>query len=83
MQEKFHKYWAKYSLILSCDAILDPHIVQTILSNLKLLFDQYVKNSKSTSSSLAKSTNVSDNDHVDSSLHQLNVNRVDSGGDYD
>ncbi|MBA0814911.1 hypothetical protein Gohar_020708 [Gossypium harknessii] len=58
-------------------------IVQTILSNLKLLFDQYVKNSKSTSSSLAKSTNVSDNDHVDSSLHQLNVNRVDSGGDYD
>ncbi|MBA0763267.1 hypothetical protein Gotri_012745, partial [Gossypium trilobum] len=35
------------------------------------------------SSSLAGSSNVSDNDHVDSSLHQLNVNRVDLGRDYD
>ncbi|MBA0754669.1 hypothetical protein Gogos_020984 [Gossypium gossypioides] len=34
-------------------------------------------------SSLAGSSNVSDNDHVDSSLHQLNVNSVDLGGDYD
>ncbi|MBA0789356.1 hypothetical protein Gotri_026257 [Gossypium trilobum] len=57
--------------------------VQTILSNLKLLFDEYVKNSKSTSSYLAESSNVSDNDLVDSSLYQLNVNRADLGGDYD
>ncbi|MBA0575561.1 hypothetical protein Golob_027745 [Gossypium lobatum] len=35
------------------------------------------------SSSLVRSSNVSDNDHVDSSLHQLNVNRVDLGRDYD
>ncbi|MBA0645950.1 hypothetical protein Goklo_013976 [Gossypium klotzschianum] len=35
------------------------------------------------SSSLAGSSNVSDNDHVDSSLHQLNVNRVDLERDYD
>ncbi|MBA0750891.1 hypothetical protein Gogos_002271, partial [Gossypium gossypioides] len=41
------------------------------------------KNFKSTSSSLAKSSNVSDNDYVDSNLHQLNVNRVYLGGDYD
>ncbi|MBA0863463.1 hypothetical protein Goshw_021446 [Gossypium schwendimanii] len=57
--------------------------VQTILSNLKLLFDKYVKNSKSISSSLAKCSNVLDNDPVDSSLHQLNVNRTNLGGDYD
>ncbi|MBA0729451.1 hypothetical protein Golax_020353, partial [Gossypium laxum] len=57
--------------------------VQTILSNLKLLFDKYVKNSKSISSSLAKCSNVLDSDPVDSSLHQLNVNRTDLGGDYD
>ncbi|MFQ6660589.1 hypothetical protein Gotur_029054, partial [Gossypium turneri] len=57
--------------------------VQTILSNLKLLFDEYVKNSKSTSSSLVGSSNVSNNDHVDSSLHQLKVNRVDLERDYD
>ncbi|MBA0574906.1 hypothetical protein Golob_007022, partial [Gossypium lobatum] len=40
--------------------------VQTILSNLKLLLDKYVKNSKSISSSLAKCSNVLDNDPVDS-----------------
>ncbi|MBA0750890.1 hypothetical protein Gogos_002271 [Gossypium gossypioides] len=28
-------------------------------------------------------SNVSDNDYVDSNLHQLNVNRVYLGGDYD
>ncbi|KAG4113026.1 hypothetical protein ERO13_D13G196433v2 [Gossypium hirsutum] len=59
MQEKFNKYWAEYSLILSCAAILDPRyklnyvqycfttiygdhasdFVETILSNLRLLFD--------------------------------------------
>ncbi|MBA0794128.1 hypothetical protein Gohar_018485 [Gossypium harknessii] len=43
--------------------------LKTILSNLKLLFDEYVKNSKSTSSYLAESSNVSDNDPVDSSLY--------------
>ncbi|KAG4204969.1 hypothetical protein ERO13_A04G073701v2 [Gossypium hirsutum] len=46
--------------------------VQTILSNLKLLFDKYVKNSKSTSSSLVESSNVSNNNLVYSSFHQLN-----------
>ncbi|MFQ6626408.1 hypothetical protein Gotur_005548 [Gossypium turneri] len=76
MQEKFNKYWAEYSLILS-------YFVQTILSNLKLLFEEYVNNSKSISSSLARSSNVLDNDHVGSSLHQINVNRVDLGRDYD
>ncbi|MFQ6623804.1 hypothetical protein Gotur_004346 [Gossypium turneri] len=43
--------------------------MKTILSNLKLLFDEYVKNSKSTSSYLAESSNVSNNDPVDSSLY--------------
>ncbi|MBA0676374.1 hypothetical protein Goari_017853, partial [Gossypium aridum] len=57
--------------------------VQTMISNLKLLFDEYVKNSKSTSSSLVGSSNVSDNDPIDSILHQLNVNMADLEGDYD
>ncbi|MFQ6624389.1 hypothetical protein Gotur_003767 [Gossypium turneri] len=61
----------------------DSNFVQNILSNLKLLFEEYVKNSKSMSSSLAGISNVSDNDHVDSSLHEVNINRVDLGGDYD
>ncbi|MFQ6670704.1 hypothetical protein Gotur_035512 [Gossypium turneri] len=45
MQEKFKKYWAEYSLILPCAAILDPHFVETILNNLRLLFNEYVKKS--------------------------------------
>ncbi|MFQ6646334.1 hypothetical protein Gotur_020180 [Gossypium turneri] len=53
--------------------------VETILSNLRLLFDEYVKKSKSTSSSLAGSSNVSDNNPVDSNLHQHNVNSADFG----
>ncbi|MBA0762845.1 hypothetical protein Gotri_012404 [Gossypium trilobum] len=57
--------------------------VQTILNNLKLLFDEYVKNSKSTSSSLTGSSNVLDNNPIDSSLHQLKVNSVDLREDYD
>ncbi|KAK5825499.1 hypothetical protein PVK06_020338 [Gossypium arboreum] len=56
---------------------------QIFLNNLKLLFDEYVKNSKSPSSSLARSSNVSDNNPVNSSLYQFNVNRFDLGGDYD
>ncbi|MBA0873416.1 hypothetical protein Goshw_001841, partial [Gossypium schwendimanii] len=28
------------------------------------------------------SSNISDNDPIDSSLHQFNVNRADLGGDY-
>ncbi|KAH1082584.1 hypothetical protein J1N35_022345 [Gossypium stocksii] len=100
MQDKFNKYWAEYSLILSCAAILDPHyklnymqycfttiygihasdFVETILSNLRLLLDEYAKKSKSTSSSLAENSNVSDKDPVDSSLHQ---HSVDFGGDFD
>ncbi|MBA0877521.1 hypothetical protein Goshw_028087, partial [Gossypium schwendimanii] len=55
--------------------------VETIISNLRLLFDEYVKKFKSTSSSLAGSSNVSDNNPVDSNLHQHNVNSADFGGD--
>ncbi|KAG4194935.1 hypothetical protein ERO13_A06G080732v2 [Gossypium hirsutum] len=57
--------------------------VETILSNLKLLFGEYVKKSKSTSSSLAGSYNVSDKNPVDSSLDEHNVNSVDFGGYFD
>ncbi|MBA0754670.1 hypothetical protein Gogos_020984 [Gossypium gossypioides] len=76
----------EYICIIAYWVDKDAHaldFVQTILSNLKLLFEEYVNNSKSMFSSLAGSSNVSDNDHVDSSLHQLNVNSVDLGGDYD
>ncbi|MBA0804982.1 hypothetical protein Gohar_004532, partial [Gossypium harknessii] len=48
------------------------NFVQTVLTNFKLLFDEYFKNSKFTYSSLADSSNVSDNDPIDFSLHQLN-----------
>ncbi|MBA0743359.1 hypothetical protein Gogos_006044, partial [Gossypium gossypioides] len=57
--------------------------VQTILSNLRLLFDEYIKKSKFMSSSLGRSSNVSDNNSVDSNLHRHNVNMADLGGDYD
>ncbi|TYG67888.1 hypothetical protein ES288_D05G110900v1 [Gossypium darwinii] len=103
MQEKFNKYWAEYSLILSCAAILHPRyklnyvqycfttiygvhasdFVETILSNLRLLFDEYVKKFKSTSSSLAGSSNVSDKNPIDSNLDEHNVNSADFGGDFD
>ncbi|TYG79882.1 hypothetical protein ES288_D02G172800v1 [Gossypium darwinii] len=103
MQEKFNKYWAEYSLILSCAAILDPRyklnyvqycfntiygihasdFVGTILSNLRLLFDEYVKKSKSTSSSLAGSSNVSDKNPVDSGLDEHYDNIADFGGYFD
>ncbi|KAK5784426.1 hypothetical protein PVK06_038950 [Gossypium arboreum] len=66
--------------------IYDIHasdFVETILSNLRLLFDEYVKKSKSTSSSLAGSSNVSDKNPVDSSLDEQNVNSVDFRGDFD
>ncbi|MFQ6655661.1 hypothetical protein Gotur_026120 [Gossypium turneri] len=62
---------------------LTRNFVKTIFSNLKLLFDEYVKKSKSTSSSLAGGSNVSDKDPVDSSLHQHNVNNVDFGEGFD
>ncbi|KAK5825248.1 hypothetical protein PVK06_020061 [Gossypium arboreum] len=57
--------------------------VETILSNLRLLFDEYVKKSKSMFSSLAGSSNVSNKNPVDSSLDEHNVNSVDFGGDFD
>ncbi|KAG8478905.1 hypothetical protein CXB51_028764 [Gossypium anomalum] len=57
--------------------------IETILSKLRLLLDEYSKKSKSTSSSLAENSNVSDEDPVDSSLYQHNVNSVDFGGDFD
>ncbi|TYH24331.1 hypothetical protein ES288_A03G083300v1 [Gossypium darwinii] len=59
------------------------NFVEIILSHLRLLFDEYVKKSKSTSSSLAESSNVSNKNHVDSSLDEHNVNSVDFGGDFD
>ncbi|KAG8500584.1 hypothetical protein CXB51_004492 [Gossypium anomalum] len=57
--------------------------VETILSNLRLLFDEYVKKSKSSSSSLARSSNVSDKNLADSSLDEHNVNSADFGGYFD
>ncbi|MBA0853999.1 hypothetical protein Goshw_024786 [Gossypium schwendimanii] len=59
------------------------NFLETILNKLSLLFNDYVKKFKSTSSFLVRSSNVSDNDPVDSSLHQNNVNMVDLRGDYD
>ncbi|MFQ6669923.1 hypothetical protein Gotur_034988 [Gossypium turneri] len=57
--------------------------VETILINLRLLFDEYVKKSKSTSSSLAGSSNVLDKNPIDSNLNEHNVNSADFGGDFD
>ncbi|XP_040964802.1 uncharacterized protein [Gossypium hirsutum] len=59
------------------------YFVETILSNLRLLFDEYVKKSKSTSSSLAGSSNVSDKNTIDSGLDEHNVNSVDFGEYFD
>ncbi|MBA0636696.1 hypothetical protein Godav_028975 [Gossypium davidsonii] len=84
--KSFHPHYKQNYVQYCFTTIYGTHaldFVQTILSNLKLLFDKYVKNSKSISSYLAKCSNVWDNDPVDSSLHQLNVNRTDLGGDYD
>ncbi|OMO93686.1 putative Zinc finger, BED-type [Corchorus olitorius] len=87
MQEKFNKYWAEYSLILSCAAILDPRynvnyveycytklygchaseFVQTVLNTLRLLFEEYVKNSNPNPSCL------SGNSNLDVSLEVSNV----------
>ncbi|MFQ6648081.1 hypothetical protein Gotur_021410, partial [Gossypium turneri] len=57
--------------------------VGTILSNLRLLFDKYVKKSKSTSSSLVGSSTVSDKNPADSDLDEHNVNSADFGGYFD
>ncbi|XP_040951409.1 uncharacterized protein [Gossypium hirsutum] len=59
------------------------YFVETILSNLRLLFDEYVKKSKSTSSSLAGSSNVSDKNPVDSGLDEHNDSSADFGGYFD
>ncbi|TYG36744.1 hypothetical protein ES288_D13G087700v1 [Gossypium darwinii] len=85
MQENFNKYWAEYSLILSCAAILDPRYKLNYmhLSNLRLLFDEYVKKSNSMSSSLARSSYVSDKNLVDSGLDEHNDNSADFGGYFD
>ncbi|KAK5842524.1 hypothetical protein PVK06_004895 [Gossypium arboreum] len=74
--------YVRYCFTKICDTHASD-FMQTILSNLKLLFDEYVKNSKSTSSSLDGSSNLSNNDPGDSRLHQSNFNKVDFGGDYD
>ncbi|MBA0795914.1 hypothetical protein Gohar_006740 [Gossypium harknessii] len=79
------KDWKLQKRIIRFRGLSPPYddFVETILCNLKILFDEYVKNSKSMSSFLARNFNVSDNDPIDSSLHQLNVNRANLGGDYD
>ncbi|MBA0777980.1 hypothetical protein Gotri_005918 [Gossypium trilobum] len=79
------KDWKLQKRIIKFRALspLYDGFAQTILNNLKLLFDEHVKNSKSTSSSLVGSSNISDNNPIDSSLYQFNVNRVDLEGDYD
>ncbi|KAK8259881.1 hypothetical protein V6Z12_D13G084900 [Gossypium hirsutum] len=80
MQENFNKYWAEYLLILSCAAILDPRYK---LNYVQLLFDEYVKKSNSMSSSLARSSYVSDKNLVDSGLDEHNDNSADFGGYFD
>ncbi|TYG54723.1 hypothetical protein ES288_D09G213400v1 [Gossypium darwinii] len=75
----FFWVWKVHKVLL--DIVKD--FVETILSNLRLLFDEYVKKSKSTSSSLAGSSNVSDKNPVDSSLDEHNVNSADFGGYFD
>ncbi|MFQ6669140.1 hypothetical protein Gotur_034501, partial [Gossypium turneri] len=61
----------------------EEYFVETILSNLRLLFDEYVTKSKSTSSSLAGSSNVSDKNPVDSGLDEHNDNSADFVGYFD
>ncbi|TYG62091.1 hypothetical protein ES288_D07G199900v1 [Gossypium darwinii] len=74
---------------LECDnknelkAQCNQYFVETILCNLRLLFDEYVKKSKSTSSSLAGSSNVSDKNPVDSGLDGHNDSSVDFVGYFD
>ncbi|MBA0839293.1 hypothetical protein Goarm_005037, partial [Gossypium armourianum] len=75
----FKGVWKIHKVLI--DTIKD--FAQTIINNLKLLFDEHVKNSKSTFSSLAGSSNILDNNPIDSCLYQFNVNRVDLEGDYD
>ncbi|KAK5772591.1 hypothetical protein PVK06_048881 [Gossypium arboreum] len=75
----FRGVWKVHKVLL--DTVKD--FVETILSNLRLLFDEYVKKSKSTSSSFAGSSNVSDKNPVDSSLDEHNVNSADFGRDFD
>ncbi|KAB2035951.1 hypothetical protein ES319_D04G188800v1 [Gossypium barbadense] len=59
------------------------YFVEIILSNLRLLFDEYVKKSKSTSSSLAGSSNVSNKNPIDSGLDEHNDSSADFGGYFD
>ncbi|TYG49799.1 hypothetical protein ES288_D10G123200v1 [Gossypium darwinii] len=57
--------------------------VETILINLRLLFDECIKKSNSMSSSLAGSSYVSDKNPVDSGLDEHNDNSADFGGYFD
>ncbi|TYI60904.1 hypothetical protein E1A91_D10G136600v1 [Gossypium mustelinum] len=75
----FRGVWKVHKLLL--DMVKD--FVETILSNLRLLFDEYVKKSKSMSSSLAGSSNVSDKNPVNSGLDEYNDNSADFGGYFD
>ncbi|MBA0735518.1 hypothetical protein Gogos_019359 [Gossypium gossypioides] len=66
-------YWGQwdkdYQIFVFSDEEWSNTLCKPFLAILNLLFDEYVKNSKSMSSSLAESSNVSDNDPIDSSLH--------------
>ncbi|PPD91037.1 hypothetical protein GOBAR_DD12020 [Gossypium barbadense] len=75
----FRGVWKVHKVLL--DTVKD--FVETILCNLRLLFDEYVKKSKSTSSSLAGSSNVSDKNPVDSGLDGHNDSSVDFVGYFD
>ncbi|MBA0645441.1 hypothetical protein Goklo_013543, partial [Gossypium klotzschianum] len=59
------------------------NFLETILNKLSLLFNEYVKKFKSTSSSLVGRNLILSLLFNDSSLHQDNVNMADLGGDYD
>ncbi|PPD85939.1 hypothetical protein GOBAR_DD17122 [Gossypium barbadense] len=76
-------YYAKERDRVKEELAKEPDFVETILSNLRLLFDEYVKKSKSTSSSLAGSSNVSDKNLVDSGLDEHNDNSADFGEYFD
>ncbi|MBA0620434.1 hypothetical protein Godav_006145 [Gossypium davidsonii] len=74
-------YWGHWDKDYKIFALSDEEWRNIVIlcKILKVFYD----NSKFTYSSLAGSSNVSGNDPVDFSLHQLNINRSDLGGDYD
>ncbi|MFQ6643234.1 hypothetical protein Gotur_018041, partial [Gossypium turneri] len=70
--------------VVSTFLVCGKHSFKTVEEpRFRYMISVHVKNSKSTSSSLAGSSNILDNNPIDSSLNQFNVNRVDLEGDYD